>query len=152
MNGGDIIATVTSYYNLVAGTGTNRDFEYKIVLFSKNQQGELTPIPTEESQRYSSQYNFQKIYMQDEIPFNLTSGASQSSTIIHDLGYEPKVRAWFNTGSRIYPIQYVVGTLVSNQYNIECRITDTTVQFFIDAARSGLTQTGNIEYRIYLDD
>jgi len=144
MIGGVLTVQADNYYNLATSSSSAKTFLYKVALFTKNTQGNIQSLPIDDTTSFDSRYNFQKIYAQDIIPFNMTSGVTKSFSISHNLGYVPKVRAFFQqTGSplKLVPLSF---------YFIEPRLTTSSVTFYIDGWYA-TTASGNIEYRIYLD-
>jgi hypothetical protein len=152
---GVLTVTGTSYYNYVAGSGTSQTMLYKVALIAKNTQGLITPLATNELGQYSSAFNFQKIVQSGQLTYNLTNSVGNSQIILHNLGYVPKIRAWFQElggANRMMPVYYDVNGDVSQSNTIEVRVTSTTIEFYQEAIRSGRTINGSIDYRIYLDE
>lgn len=144
MVGGVITVSADNYYNFVSASSAAKTFLYKIALFAKNAQGTIQPLTIDETTFFDSRYNYHKIFVQDSISFNSSSGVTKSVTIPHSLGYVPRVRAFFQqTGSpfKLLPVSF---------YFIEPRVTSTSLTFYLDGWYA-TTVNGTIEYRIYLD-
>lgn len=137
-----------NWYNSVAGSGAAYTFLWKIVLFSKNGQGSIEPLPIAQQEFFTSKNRrYEMIAQQGEETFNINSSAGQTVVVSHSLGYVPRVQAFyreFSPTSRIqtpYPFNF-----------IETIVTSTDVTFHQETALAialGKDCTGQIEYRIY---
>lgn len=142
--GGTFTAYGTNWWDLVHSNGTAYTIQYKVAFFARDDQGPITPIPTNEIIKYSSGYNFQKIFTNGS--FANTSG---TTTITHNLGYVPNVRAWFTSNnSSPFPSNSLLSYDWAFAVGSTAIITSTTVTF---PGISGIYGTGNTMYRIYLD-
>lgn len=146
----------TNWYDLAHSSSAARTVTYKLYALAKNTMAlPLTPLPTNDIILYSSDYNFQKIYLKGPSSFNVSAGTAGGSSVTHNLGYIPKVRAFYSPASsptQVYSTsQSTIPPTTSPQ--IETRISTTDVIFFSDQtnAISGVTINGTIDYRIYLD-
>jgi hypothetical protein len=125
--------------------------QYKVVFFAKPNQGAITPLATGEILRYSSKFNYQKIYKQGT--------ASPGATIAHNLGYVPKVRAWYVPSSNNTPliVQVPANCLATpDWWNGNGGVTfpniDSTNAYLGQPLDSGSSNVpGTWIYRIYLD-
>ncbi len=137
-----------SFYNFVAGTGTARRILFKVALIASNEMGMITPKILPVSTQFTSiDRQIQKIALKGKVPFSIQSGVGNSVTVSHNLGYVPRVSAYFvenPTG---------VGFLCNpwGTYGIDIRVTTTDVTFYLDADISFATIAGEIQYRIYYE-
>lgn len=136
-----------NWYDIVHSTSSNYSVMWKAALIAKNNQGSISPLPVNEVINFDSRlYNYQKIAFQGEIPVTLTSGSGFTTTVTHNLGYVPRVRAFFQ--------HYTSQEKMTDLWNwtaIETRPTTTDVTFFLEPTNSFINATGQIEYRIYYD-
>lgn len=147
-----------NWYNAVAGSGAPHTMSYKIALMAKNNQNNITPVGTNEVLYFNSAYNYQKIFMQDQV----ASPTTGNVTITHNLGYVPKARAWYQPSANITggDIGYTLPanciatldwlTLYDNaipQMYGQTQISTTNLVF---SPMNGTSQ-GTLHYRIYLD-
>lgn len=142
---GVLTVFATNYYDNVHSVGAAYTVQYKVVLLAKDTQGTITPLPTNEVLYYSSSFNYQKIFMSGT--FANDTGAP--TTITHNLGYVPKVRAWGTSTLNTAP--FVTGSVYSYDFfgtsNFNVEVNTTTATF---DAITGFG-TVNISYRVYLD-
>jgi len=140
---GVFTAYAENNYDLVHGSGVSYVVQYKVAFLAKDDQGAITPLPRSEILNYSSSFNYQKIY----IGSSFANGGG-ATTIAHNLGYVPKVRAWI-TSSRSSP--FPANSLLSYDWpggsNFNIKVNSTNAVF---DSISGYG-TANILYRIYLD-
>lgn len=150
---GVITARATNWYNFITSSSAAKTFTYKLALIAKNDQGNITPLPTNSVTAYSSADNYQKIHDQGSTAWNVTPGTDKTATVAHGLGYIPKVKAFYRkTDGTILPL--IWNNVVTPAYfEVEVRITSTTITFFMDGFRSTFhpAYTGYIDWRIYLD-
>lgn len=146
---GGLRVTVINYYDNVHSVATAYTVLWKVVLFSKNNQGSITPIDIPNPIAFTTlERDYQKIAFQDEIPYNISSGVGKTETITHNLGYIPKVRSFYQATDGT---QLMIDPWLA--FRIETRITTTTVSFVLQGGTySTNTRTGFIEYRIYFKD
>lgn len=146
----NLTITASSYYNFVAGTGAPATVTYKVYLFAKNTMAEpVEPLPTAEILQYNSVFNYQKIFMRGTANLTVTIGNTGSTTILHNLGYIPKVRAFRTNSSAPTILRPLSEGLVSDP---QAHITSTDLSFTADeTGLSGINLNTDIEYRIYLD-
>lgn len=148
---GVFTAYSSNFYDLVHSVGTAYTIQYKVVFFAKDNQGSINPIPTKQILVYESVSNFQKIYLKGSVPD--TGGIIP---INHNLGYVPKVRAWFVTpttfgtavANSLYTYDWVTGGGATNTAYVN---VDTSVVDFTSLVTVGLVSSATIIYRIYLD-
>jgi len=133
--------------------------QYKIFCYAKSDQGEVTPVETQQALAYSSNYNFEKIYLEGTVDLTTSTVGRVTTSVIHDLGYIPdtKVSLEYLSGTQngsIWPIRAALfGDLIvfPNQAPGYVRLTDTTMTITLDTTAAGAINT-RLHYRIYLDD
>jgi hypothetical protein len=147
-----------NWYNFVAGTGAAATVGYKILIMTKNTQGNILPTGTNEDLYFNSAYNYQKIFMEGSV----ASPTTGNVTVAHNLGYVPKVRAWYSPSANITAgdIGYTLpaGCMATldwlNLYNNAIpqmygqETVDSTNLVF--SPMNGVS-AGTLDYRIYLD-
>lgn len=115
---------------------------------------------SETDAQFLSSYNYQKVYENDTETINVASGVPYVSikTVIHNLGYIPSTRIWYDPalGQR-FPIsveQYVDDTTFTSEVNlITVRAYLTTTTLVIEASNaSGGAEDVVLWWRIYYDD
>lgn len=149
-----------NYYNNVSSSGTAYSVTYKIYLLSKNTMAKpITPLAINTDTYFNSNNNYQKIFKKGTTSISVTSGNTGSSaSIAHNLGYIPKVRAFFvNSDNQLFALNQIVPAISGGfpviAPAIEVHLTPTTLTFYSDQTQflaPGVN--GNIEYRIYYDD
>lgn len=144
-------------------TSSSYTIQYKVALIAKNNQGNITPTPTNEILVYNSSANYQKIKTKGSVAFSPVSGVQNSALAMHNLGYIPKVRAFYipsqsstSTSLGIFTLPANVITTFDMWAPLQIRIDDTTVTFFDDEGNvtppsPPTVPPGTIDYRIYLD-
>lgn len=146
MIGGVLTTTAYNYYNTAHSTSAAHTYLFKIALIAKNGQGRIAPLATNQILAYNSAFNYQKVFLKGPIPFNLAgTNTTKSAVVNHNLGYVPKVRAFYQETSgllRMLPI---------SNYSIEPRPDTANVTFYHDAYWDTVAINGNIEWKIYLD-
>lgn len=154
MNGGTLTLVGKNWYDLVHSTSSAYTIQYKVFFIAKNTQGSLTPLTSSQKIFYSSAYNFQKI----DFVGSFAVSTSASTTVSHNLGYVPKVRAWFvptNATGGIEGIYTVpAGSMMTlDWFNASVQVNATNVVFSIVLDNSSPTVgiPGTMEYRVYLD-
>lgn len=139
---GNITITATNYLNFVTGSTPAKTVLYKVVLIAKSDQGSVEPLPIASSPlRYSSRFNFQKIFREGSTTLSVPAGSTNSVSVNHGLGYVPNLRMWLVNGSNI--------TIVP--YSVEVRLDNNNVTFFNDNTPFFTPATYNLIYRIYYD-
>jgi hypothetical protein len=147
-----------NYYDIAHSVGNAYTITYKIYLMAKNTMANpLTPLKTNQTLYYNSELNYLKSFMQGTVAISVSSGNVGSTIVTHNLGYVPKVRAYFINSNQVYATNQVVNAISGGVPNtapdIEVRITTTTVTFFSDQSGFGAPGiNGAVDYRIYLDD
>lgn len=150
---GDLRVVATNWYNSVASTSTARTATYKVALYTRKNQGDIERLPISQVLAYRTSRNFQKIAFDDSVAFSLSTSDDQTATVLHNLGYIPRVRAFFvrDDNGRVVPLGFV-DAAAGEDYYVEVRVDTTTVTFFQDASFASMNVAGRIEYRVYLDD
>lgn len=157
-SGGVFTAVGINWYDNVHLTGTSKTIQYKVVFLAKKNQGIITPIATNETLYYKSSLNYQKIYLQDTFAVSTVS----STPVAHNLGYVPKVRAWFtptnatsgNEGVATIPagalttLDWFSSSGSGDSASVQ---VDTANVTFTTILANPAAQSGTQEYRIYLD-
>jgi len=143
----NVNVAIDNYYDLAHGAGYAYTVTYKIYLIAKNTMAKpITPIKTSNKLLYASEYNYQKIFMKGSVALIVSAGTTGTSTLItHNLGYVPKIRAYY------YDLATSSTTVHRFGQEPQTQITATTLQFYSDQSglRPGITYV--IDYRIYLD-
>lgn len=142
----NVNVTLTNTLNFVTNVGVAYTVHFQIYLIAKNTMANpITPIATTDILAFSSEFNYQKIFLKDTVALNVIAGAvGFSTTTPHTLGYVPKIRAFCVNGSN--------QVTKLNQNEVEAHLTASGLVFYSD--QSGFSQSGisiNIEFRIYLD-
>lgn len=164
-SGSNPVLQTTTCYGYVSATGvftatalnfinTAYTVQYKVAFFAKDDQGLITPLPTNEVLQYSSKYNFQKIFESGSF-----SNGSSSTVIAHGLNYVPKVRVWIvPSGSTLSAAGFLTipaGALVTPDwfytYSSNNLIFVDSSNVTIQTINNGSTVSGEVIYRIYLD-
>lgn len=147
--------SVTNFYDFTHSKGTTYTLQYKIYLIAKNKMAQpLTSLKTNNILTYNTAQNIQKIFIATTVAINVASGATGfSGAIAHNLGYVPKIRAFFlptATPATVFPLnQTAIPPTTPPQ--IEAHITATSLVFFCDSSAGVFGLVGNIEARVYLD-
>lgn len=145
----NLTITASSYYNYTAGTGAAATVTYKAYLFAKNVMAQpVNPLPTAEILQYSSAFNYQKIFAKGTVNLTVANGFTGSVSVIHDLGYIPKVRAYRTDSGSPTILRPVSNGAVSDP---QVEITNTVLTFYADNTGFGAGINTDIQYRIYLD-
>jgi hypothetical protein len=147
---------ITNYYDNAHSTSQAYTVTYKIYLLAKNTMAlPITPIKTNQKLAYDSRFNFQKIKSQGTVSLAVISGSTGGITVIHNLGYLPKVRSFFSPAAnpkQVFSINQIKIPPITSPI-LETRVTNIDVTFFSDQSNplSGIGFTGTLDYRIYLD-
>lgn len=154
MNGQSMIMVAKNWYDNVHSTSSAYTILYKVVFFAKNGQGLITPLTTSLKLFYTSKYNFQKVDTTGSFSVSTTA----STTIAHNLGYVPKVRAWFIPTSSTYGGDGIyllpAGAMTTlDWFSDTVQINTSDVIFSVVGDSSSLPNgiSGTMEYKIYLD-
>jgi len=150
---GVITVRATNWYNFILGSGAAKTFQYKLALIAKNDQGDIEPLPTNSVTAYSSADNYQKISSQGSVAWNVTPGVDKSATVSHNLGYVPKVKAFYRkTDGTTLPMVWN-DIAIPAYLEIDVRVTTTQLTFNSDGLRTSFhnAYTGFIDWRVYLD-
>lgn len=140
-----------SYYNGSTTTSAAYTFQFKVVVYARPDQGNVTPQPVTQSLNFSTVYNYQKIFRDSVFPFTLPIGTS-TLTLTHNLGYIPKIRGYIDNFSyatdtaALYDFGYF-----SSQTLFDLYIDTTSVKYFFDNSSGVGNMTGTIYTRIYFD-
>jgi len=149
---------VTNYYDVVHSTSSSYTVTFKVYLLAKNSMlYPIEPIETNNIIIYSSENNYQKIFDKGTIAINVASGANGSTgSITHNLGYIPKVKAFFLPSSaptNVFALNQVISPALGDAPAIYANITTSTLYFSSDQTYfTAPGVTGNIEWRIYYDN
>lgn len=154
---GVFTAAGVNWWDNVHATSSVYTIQYKVAFLAKETQGFITPIPTSESLYYSSEFNYQKYLLSLASSFPSTTG---STPITHNLGYVPKVRAFFSptsTSNNADGISITAGSIVTldhYQYatNVYVNSTQATFTDISTTVSPRTTVNGTVFYRIYIDD
>lgn len=150
----NINVKATSWYDSVAGAGHAYTFTYEVFAIAKNSMvSPITPLEPNNSLFLSSGNNYQKVALQGVAALSVTSGATSSTVIPHNLGYIPNVRAWwFNSTTPTVCRSLIPDATTINYLEIQTKLDTSNVTFYVDSSGgSGIDTIGNIEYRIYYD-
>lgn len=142
-----------SYYNGVGTTSAAYTFLYKVVIFARPGQGDITPQPVVQELNFSTAYNYQKI-KRDSGPaaISIPAGATANVDVTHDLGYIPKIRHYIENFSYAATTDlYDFGYFASQYILFNCSIDTTKVRYFFDNSGGAGAMTFNIYTRIYYD-
>lgn len=129
--------------------------DYKVFTFAQSEQGLFTlegenrPTILE---NLSNSRNYQKIYTDTKQPHTVTTAATSSYTVSHDLGYVPSVRAFIEVSGVLYDVAAgpTINTVGFNNCFCELRVSSTDVTvFFIN--NTGASVDTTIHTRIYAD-
>jgi len=135
--------------------GSAYTFMYKVVLFNRPGQGDVTPQPLVESLNFSAQYNYQKIFRDSTFDFTFPVGTN-TATITHNLGYVPKFRCYIdNFSSGLAPDNAALmdyGYFISQFSIFQCYADTTTIKYFVDNSGGVSALTGTLYTRIYYHD
>lgn len=145
---GGLRVTAINYYDYVHSAGTPRTVLWKVVLFSKNNQGSISPIAMGNPVQFTTlDRDYQKIALQSQVPFNISAFVAKTEVVAHNLGYVPQVRAFYQAtdGTQLMLDPWLA-------FRIETRVTTTNVSFVLQSEYATNTRTGRIEYRIYYRD
>ena len=158
-DGTNLNVQAVNWYDVSHGLGTARTAAYKVYALAKNTMAlPITPIATNQKLAYSSAVNFQKIFLKDSVSISVSGGSSGSSApITHNLGYVPRIRAFFiDSSNQAFALNQwkplVSGGSPQTVPQIEAHITTTMLTFSYDGTGLGAPSlSGTIDYRIYLD-
>ena len=90
-SGGIMTMVGLNWFDIVHSSGSQKTILYKVALFAKPDQGNITPIDTSENTYYDSRENSRKVYISGTFDASTTA----NTTIPHSLGYAPKVSSFF---------------------------------------------------------
>jgi hypothetical protein len=158
MYGKSSIGTLTlsadnwTYYTGSGYTSASYTFLYKVVLFRRPNQGNVTPQPVAQPLNFSARYNYQKIFRDSVFPFDFAIGTT-TATITHGLGYIPKVRSYVDNFSFADDIVslYDFGYFLSQYNTFQLYMDEMTVNYYIDNSSGLSALTGTLYTRIYYD-
>lgn len=149
-----ITADNWSYYNGTTTTSASYLFVYKVALFARPNQGDITAQPVVQPLNFNTKYNYQKI-SRDSVGSVTIPTTTATITITHNLGYIPKIRHYVDNfiysglgGNNLYDLGYFASQFVG----INVYIDTTTVYYFIDNSYVGSVPITTTFYtRIYYD-
>lgn len=150
------IAYSTSSNIYVVYAGTTGTIYYRVIAFWIDDFDTTNPgvPPTQGSSSnvwFDSRLNYLKIKEKD---FFTVTGSSTTTTIPHNLGYEPNVRVFCESlPGEVWPATFG-GTKNFWLYDfdfIECEVEVTTTSVNFDTVGSGSSPTSKIWYIIYYD-
>lgn len=147
--------TAYNWYDTAHSSGAAHTISYRVYVLAKNTMAQpITPQSTNQILQYDSSYNYQKILMQGTINLTVPNGSTGSVSVVHGLGYVPKVRAFrFNSGgfSTCVPLNSPGTPTIPSYIQIVPRISTTSLTLFADCSFGVGGVNANIDYRIYLD-
>lgn len=142
----------------VAATGTAY---YKVIAFWIDSYDGTNPlvssyISSNKDVLFSTENNYQKIYLQGTSSFNFSAGVASSPTnsIAHGLGYMPNFRVFYEAfANEVWPMQDN-GTFLFADDQLACTANTTTsnLNITIDHPISSSTTSARAWYRLYLDE
>lgn len=138
--------TVTNFYDYANSRGVAYTVQYKLYLMAKNTMASpITPSNQVENTNFDTRLNYQKVAFSGSTTLNVSAGSTGSTSVAHNLGYVPNVRAfWFDSGSST--------TCRSIRNYAQVKIGTSNVTFYTDQGGfSGFGVNGTIQYRIYYD-
>lgn len=151
----NIYVQMVNYYDVNNNTSQAYTVTYKVFLLAKNTMANpITPLSTNNIILYNSNNNFQKIFMSGTTSISVAAGSTgYSSTITHNLGYIPSIKAFFiNGNNQVFALNQWAQPIPDSVPAIEAHITSSTLVFYSDQSGFGAPGvSGNIDYRIYLD-
>jgi hypothetical protein len=109
---------------------------YKVMLLAKSDTSNVTPQPIGSNVYFDSRKNYQKIALDD---YQTVTGSNTTTVFTHGLGYEPRVRVFYETGG----VLRIRGGITTSRTDI----TPTTVSVFMNGS---ITNT-KIYVRVYYD-
>lgn len=127
---------------------------YKIYLLAKNIMAKpIVPLNINQLLFFDSNFNYQKIALEGNVTFSVTSGSTGTTIVPHNLGYIPSIRAFFFPGiNQCFSFSQITIPPTSSPI-LQAQIDSTNLTFFSDQSGfSGTNFSGTIEYRIYYDD
>lgn len=133
-------------------SGSAYTFQYKVVIFARPGQGDVTPQPVTQQRSFSSKYNYQKIFRDSVFPFSFPVGTS-TATLTHNLGYIPKFRSYVDNMSSNVPDTTALvdfGYLVYTYVAFQIYMDTTTINYSINNGGTSAI-TGTLYTRIYFD-
>jgi hypothetical protein len=143
--------------NAWIGSVNNVVVLYKVVIFAKPNQGNVTPQPFGTNTVFDSRLNYQKIAVDNVLSVTEAAFGSGSYTTAHNLGYVPKVRGYLeyavgatyslSTGVGLYDIGYIT------QSDTLQSVTMDTVNVTVNHNNSGnaVPNVFTLYTRIYYD-
>lgn len=143
------LAITANNYDAIGGPNTAFTVMYRVALVYRPGMGAIDQSligNTNTNQYFNSQFNYQKIAVDDASALSIASLGSQTITLTHNLGYIPKIRQFIYRASDQSLVQ--LGTESTGSYSTS--ITTTTVTTVLNGPVGGLT--GILYTRIYFDD
>lgn len=140
-----------SYYNGTTTTSAPYTFLYKVVIFARPGQGDITAQPVVNPLNFSTAYNYQKISRDSAASITIPVGTA-TVNVSHNLGYVPKIRHYIENLS-VAPTTdlYDFGYFASSDTRFNCSIDTTTVHYFFDNSDGVGDMTAKLYTRIYYD-
>lgn len=145
---GTFTVRARNWYNFVSGTGTARTVLWKVAIIAKRDQALVPKGNTNEVLQFTSKYNYQKIAVDDIVTHTLVSGARNTYTVDHSLGYIPFARIFIEEGG----IMRDVGNVSSLDAYSSFQISATDVTMIISNENNPSSRTITLHVRIYHDD
>jgi hypothetical protein len=126
---------------------------YKVVLFARPGQGNITTQSLAQPLNFSARYNYQKIKFDSTYDFSFPSGTS-TATLNHGLGYIPKIRSYidnFSSGSSPDSTALMDFGYFLSQFTAFQLYMDTN-NIYYTVNNSGVSSlTGTLYTRVYYD-
>lgn len=147
---------LTNFYDIAHSSSTAYTVTYKLYALAKNKMAvPLKPLPTNYVLPYDTAFNFQKVFKSGTVSFVGTAGGITTATVVHSLGYYPKIRPFYSptaTPQQVFALNQITIPPITSPM-IEVRIDTNAVTFYTDQTDPfiGTSFSGSIDYRIYLD-
>jgi hypothetical protein len=151
---GSFTVRATNWYNFAAGSGTARTVLYKVAIIATDTQGDVEGARSSEILQFSSEYNYQKIAVDDVRTINLAAGARSSFTVNHNLGHVPNMRGFIQDGGLVAPLNTALldtGNVASLDSYSNIAMNTTDVVWTISNEGNPNPRTATIYTRIYID-
>jgi hypothetical protein len=134
-------------------SGSAYTFMYKVVLFARANQGDISAQPVVQQRNFSSFTNYQKIYRDTVANVSFPAGTASTGTITHDLGYVPKIRSYVDNFSKasdttaLYDFGYFLSQFVIYQIYMDT----SKIYYYVDNTAGVSPATGTFYTRIYFN-
>jgi hypothetical protein len=151
LNGLVLTADNWSYYNGTTTTSASYTFLYKVVIFARPGQGDVTPQPVVQKVNFNTKNNYQKISRDSAANITLPVG-TVTVNVAHNLGYIPKIRHYIEDFSYGPTTGLYDFGFYASQYTLfNCSIDTTQVSYFFDNSTGTGPLTAKLYTRIYYD-